>query len=400
MTTESTASREWASRPADERFASIDSLLTAAKSDRDMSQERDVAIRNLRFSSNEDGDLGLSGKNGQFVSFTNFAFRQFLTRIGYPINGIVNDDGAVIPAKLAEQVLNHRIQAQPDDMMVKLLAKKDDDNLFKIRAVTSDKYARFHDANVLPFVKTLSLSGWKVPPARPAFDGQPGTRPATEDDIIQLSQHSGKGLQVQVGDPIAPAGLYRGDRDMFCLLANDRDAEDDGNGGKLMRVLIIQNSEVGYKSFSIFEALLQGICGNHILWGIQNISEVSYRHVGSAYDRIIASLMSLEERATSKRDLSRELDVIRWMRTNDLATDKNSMVESIYKMTTKEISQKDIKAAWDLAENHRDADGAPTTWYGIANGLTRQSQTRTNMDDRLQLDKAVASIYDTAATLV
>ena len=204
-------------------------------------------------------------------------------------------------------------------------------------------------------------------------------------------------MQVNVGDPIAPAGLYMGDRDSFVFLADGDNAVDDGAGNPLMRVLFLSNSEVGHRSFSITEALLQGVCGNHILWGAREVVEVKYRHIGEARDKIFSSLESLMSTVNEPRDLERELRLIEWMRTNNIGTDIDSVVDNVYKTTNKALNKRDIRAGFHLAEENETVDGDPTSWIGIANGLTRQSQTRRNADQRMLMDRATSILFQEAA---
>jgi len=56
--------------------------------------------------------------------------------------------------------------------------------------------------------------GWRVPPAHPLFADQPGVRLASEADVLWPD---GFELSVRVGDAIAPAGLYLGDRSLFAF---------------------------------------------------------------------------------------------------------------------------------------------------------------------------------------
>ncbi len=83
-----------------------------------------------------------------------------------------------------------------------------------------------------------------VPPARPAFPDQPGTRPATEDDVLAVKDF----LSINVGDPVAPAGLYASNHDMFAFLINEENRIDDGSDSGLSRGVFFENSEVGAKA--------------------------------------------------------------------------------------------------------------------------------------------------------
>ena len=78
--------------------------------------------------------------------------------------------------------------------------------------------------------------------ARPVFPNQPGTRPATEADVLQAVTF---GISAKLGDPIAPAGLYLGDRSLFAFLIHEDRRIEDGTDAGLLRGFLVWNSEVG-----------------------------------------------------------------------------------------------------------------------------------------------------------
>jgi hypothetical protein len=60
--------------------------------------------------------------------------------------------------------------------------------------------------------------------------------------------------------------------------------------------------------------------------------------------------------------------------------------------TADRLNFKQLKAAYDLAEQFVDVDGSPRTVWGYVNGLTRLSQQTTYTDDRTFLDRAGSSV--------
>lgn len=390
------AHNQWANREADERFDSLDSLESNAIDDAKHSREVAMAIGNLNIEPLGDDGLVLRGQKG-YAEFTNFAFSQLMRKISYPEGAIVKDGENLIPNRLAADVINHRIQKQEVGTMVKLLLNTKGD-VPLVRSITSDVYARVPDAALIPYLKTLEANGWKVPPARPAFQNQPGTRKATEEDCLYLNSRSG--LAVKPGDLVAPAGLYRGDRDMFCFFTNLEDTTEDDNGGtKLTRILFVSNSEVGYRSFKVTEAICQEVCGNHIVWGAKDIVQVRYKHIGEAWNKIKECLESLIEHL-APRDMTRELQVMEWMRDNNLGSNMEEVTNTVYEMSLKSIAKKNINEAIYICEQNRATDGDPYSWMGVANGLTRLSQRERNADSRMDMDSATAVLFAKASKLV
>jgi len=84
--------------------------------------------------------------------------------------------------------------------------------------MTSEKYTRIWNWEIADRLNEMVEKGWRVPPARPAMPNQPGTRPATVQDVLDVAGF----LSVNLGDPIAPAGLYASDHDMFAFLVFEK----------------------------------------------------------------------------------------------------------------------------------------------------------------------------------
>lgn len=392
------ASRQWANRPDDERFWNLPDMLVAAKNKQTNSKEGIIKLNQIEFvqdeSDPENGLLVRSSKGG-LANISNLAFNQISNKLNYPVSGIIDK----LNAKITCDVLNYRkqkiLEESPDDEILMLLERGNQN--ITIRSINSERYARVYDAEIIPFAQKLQSIGWKIPPARPNGQYKGQTRIATDQDIVSFGKG---GLQVRVGDTIAPAGLYMGDRDMFIFMINDKDIVDDGMGNALMRGVFICNSEVGTKNFSITEFICQGVCGNHIVWGATDIVCVRYRHVGNAYDRINEALNNLTFDHTPK-DWTKEIRTIEWMRNNTIGDNKDDVIENTYKTFRDPcLTQKVLHSAYNNAEQYEDTDGNPNTWYGISNAITRYSQTLGNADKRHDLDTVVGKIYDKASKML
>jgi hypothetical protein len=77
----------------------------------------------------------------------------------------------------------------------------------------------------------LPETGWRVPPARLAQGDDRQARPATASDVLD-DREGGGGLSINLGDMIAPAGLYASDRDMFVFMVNEKNPIEDGRGNR------------------------------------------------------------------------------------------------------------------------------------------------------------------------
>lgn len=389
------ASRQWENRPDDQRFWTLADLKAACDRAKRQAQEVTRKLAGLTFEATEDGGIIVQSETGGRANVSNLAFSQLASRLDYPVSGIVGKLSADLACKVLEYRKQQIVQANPDEECQILLDCGED---VTIRAVTSDKYARFHDADVIPYAEKLQQFGWKVPPARPNSTYKGQTRVATPEDCLTFEGQGMGGAMVRPGDIIAPAGLYRGDRDMFIFMVDDHNLVDDGGGNPLMQGVFIRNSEVGVSNFSVTKFICQGVCGNHIVWGAEQIENVRYRHIGQAVGRIQESMRKflLE---TKPRDWSKELHVIEWMRTNVLGVDRDEVIDKVYGFRENALTKSVIEAALENAEKWRNIDGDPYTWYGFANALTRYSQQSVTADRRFAIDTAAASLFERAAKL-
>ena len=75
-------------------------------------------------------------------------------------------------------------------------------------------------------------------------------------------------------------------------------------------------------------------------------------------------------------------------RTFELANNKENLIKLIFG-AKKIMGKKDVSEAFDLAEENQKIDGAPTTGWGFAQGVTRLARTKKYADERTEMDFAV-----------
>jgi hypothetical protein len=371
------ASHEWANRPADERFATLEDLylhtLTAATN----ATTADALMGQLEVV--PDGkDLKLVTPNG-VLGFNNWSFSQFSNKTGTSAGSVTD-----LPVQLAADTLNYRIKRN-EALETQLYF----DSQTKIaRAVTSQSYGRILNHEVVRAV--IELPGkWVVPPARPAKIGQPGTRLATEADVLANSSHPGMGIKV--GDAIAPAGLYGSDRDVFAFLIDPETRINDGTEGGLSRGFFVRNSEVGNASFELITFNYRFVCGNHICWGVEDVEIVKIKHVGDkarerAFDKMRTALKAYNESSADAMT-----SMIKRARDMELGGTYEDVLDLVFGQK-KLLAKNKVKAAYDKASEFADIDGSPRSVWGFAQGLTRISQDSAYTDERTALDRAAGKI--------
>ncbi len=374
------ASKEWANRPDDERFASLSSLHDHCTYLHDRADEVQVDARSLTVG-HKGADLFLTRGAGP-VHFTNWSFGQMCRRIAAPASYLTS-----LPVALAADCLNSGLQAKNSGQL-SLLLHANGRNV--LRAATSDRYARIWNKSITSRLLSLEAEGWQVPPARPCREGQRGSRPATERDVLAYRQ---SGLSIQVGDTVAPAGLYASDRDMFAFLVNENNRIKDGTEGGLARGFFVKNSEVGDCSFTLTAFLYRFVCGNHIVWGAENVAEVKIRHVGEADGKAFHNL-SVELRKYTAASAKSTEDMIVRAKACQLAKDEEGLLDLLF---NRRIASRDaLEASYVEALKHEDVDGAPVSAWGFAQGMTRYSQTLPYTADRTDLDIAAGKVLSMA----
>src|SRR5436190_19813479 len=99
-----TAHREWASRPPDERYASVHALHEAARARRQRLEERIIEAGEFRTEAVDD-DLAFRESSGRTAALTHWSFGQLATIAGAPSNYLRS-----LPASIASSAINYALQ--------------------------------------------------------------------------------------------------------------------------------------------------------------------------------------------------------------------------------------------------------------------------------------------------
>lgn len=375
------ASNQWATRPDDERFWKLSDAYTATREYRGEAVEKSLLYSDLRVEARE-SDVLLVGKAGIPARLSHWAFGQLAQRCGAPA-GYLRD----LPATLAAQNLNHGLKHRTESETANVLFHRNGSLL--ARAFTSDLYSRVWNHEVIERALQLEFRGWRTPPARPCREGQVGSRIATEADVLDVKGSSG--LSINIGDVIAPAGIYASDHDCFLFLVNEKNRIKDGTEGGLSRGVFITNSEVGAASLRITRFLYRHVCGNHIVWGASNVVETRLRHVGeSVGERFRQSLQAEVEWVdeSSTEDERR----IKTARNFYLGEDKDEVLDKLFGIKSLGLSRAALTTGYEAVDV--DVDGDPRTVWGLAQGLTRASQSTSYADERDRLDRAAGKVVE------
>jgi hypothetical protein len=390
------ANRQWATRPDDERFETLEQMLAVTRGYALSAQTVEAPAASLRVEANGE-DLYLTRGHGG-AKLTHYAFGQIAARASAPANYLRS-----LPPTLAAQNINHGLKEnyQASDDQARILMHQNGSTV--VRAVNGEVYDRTWNYTIVERLMQLRPQGWRVPPARPVREGQKGTRKATEADI--LPNQTDFGLAVKVGDDIAPAGLYASDHDMFAFLVNPERAVKAGNR-MLMRGIIVRNSEVGDGAYSVLYFCMDEVCGNHIIWGVENVHEIRVRHVagrknldqGRTMERAMAKFRLQLARYEAAGAAEQEIKIQRAMEFEIGAT-KEEIIDATFKYAQTHslplMTRSRLEAGLETAEKHEDWYGNPRSAWGLMSGITENSQAEYT-DARTDIDVQAARLLNMA----
>ena len=291
-----TAHREWASRPPDERFASVHALYEAARARRQRIEERTIDTGDFRTEADDD-DLVVRETSGRTATLTNWSFGQLATIASAPPNYL-----RTLPAAIASSAINYGLQGVRREQHQLFV---EDTAPWTVHAVTSPRYARVHHHELAARVLDLMAGHpeWHLP----------------------LGYKDG-----EFGAERVPSGAYLGDRDMFLFLVDgNRDLDDptDRTHAGLFRGFILRNSDVGAAALTLDVFLFRMVCGNHIIWGFQHVAGFRRRHVGaSIQDAWTTSLDGV--RATLDADTANDRTLLLRATTQELGPTRDAVLET------------------------------------------------------------------------
>lgn len=359
------ASRQWATRPADQRFASLTDLHAAVTHHRAVAvEQRSVPLTRLRITTEQDEQgivhpvLGTTTTD-KTAKFTHYSFGQLARKLGAPASYLRG-----LSAGLASANLNEGIRkGVADDASDTTLLFAQNGNLM-LRAMTSDKYTRIWNSDVTSRLLRLVEENPVWQPAPAAFDGS--------------------------------RGLYASDKDMFAFMVDDdRRIFETLPGGGLSRGFFISNSEVGDASFSLTTFLYQYVCGNHMVWGAKGVKNIRIPHIGDADARAFRNI-TLELRKYADETAAHDEAKIEKMIRYEVKGTKDEVLDTIFKSIGGAIPQKTIAQAIEIADKSEDRYGNPRSIFALTSGLTEIARDKVNADERVALEKNAGKVAQIA----
>ena len=339
-------SAQWASRPADQRFLSVDDLIAHFNKIETNEKLLDFALADAEIkvieSKVEDVDDRIEFHLPEVgaVEPSHWSFNQLCYEAGANPDYIRK-----CPAFLQEMNLNYWLWASTNERRAYLMPQK---KSFDLRGVTSQTYGRILNGDVAREIKRVNdeTGGrWKVP-------GMIDWGKMTHNPNVDVTTQS--------------TTLYASDRDMFVFLCDDRNPIeigklDDGSPDYVFRGFIASNSDVGARRFDFMSFLLRGVCFNRNLWGVEDFQQFTIRHTPGAparFDEEVLPALEIYAESTTTNVIgkvkaakqlaiaSTDEEAVDWLRMRGLS--KKLADQSIETSLIEE--QRPLRTIWDASQ--------------------------------------------------
>jgi hypothetical protein len=262
------ASTQWATRPSDQRFRTLEELSEKVKGRRLRSRSVDIDSQRTKVTS-EGGKLIINGTITPCEP-THWSFGQLSTVIGAPAKYL-----RTLPQELLVKNLNHGLETTPRDTHKFMTIASEDESVNTLQAITSPTYGRIWDADCVDAVGRIveRSNGRFHNPLAYAHKGTPN------------------GFQSIDTSKTERAGLYASDRDVFMFMIDGGSILEAGPRAELHRGFFVWNSEVGSKTFGLCTFLFNTVCGNNIVWGATDVNRLVIRHTSGGPGRFDSQAM-------------------------------------------------------------------------------------------------------------
>lgn len=348
-----TVSRQWAMRPYDQRFISLEDLHEFVTSRAVNSEVLVTDTKTLKvYGDDAQNELVVNTALGPKL-FTHWSFGQ-LANVAAAPGGYLRR----LSSRLAADCMNEGLQTSPkEDVMI--LANGND----TLRCVTGPKYGRIWDKEVVEAVQTVTYGGaWKIPSASYASR-----------------------------DPKRATTLYASDRDVFIFLV-DEDHPIELNGESLFRGFYTWNSEVGSQVFGLATFLYRFVCDNRMIWGMQHKNEIRIRHSAGAPARfVLEGQKALAD--YSQQSVAPVVEQIKRAQNIRLGKDEDEVKEFLRKRGM------NLATADRVIEAAKIEEGDYNSAWAVANGITAAARAIQHTDTRVQMEREAGKLMDTVLNL-
>lgn len=358
------ASRQWASRPDDERFTSLTDMLNFSRASQLTSVEKVRAVHQIEATAIDENGLGIA-IDGEILEPTNWAFGQLAQRVSAPAHYLRK-----LPAKLAADCINDGISRESGDLGILSRSKG-------VRAFTGPTYGRIWNAQVIE--QLVGRFG----------DGLTGD--------YRVPGEFGQAVKVTKENTT----LYASDRDMFVFLADEVNKIEvpnrrNGKSALMSSGFFTWNSEVGSgggwssgnQTLGIMRFFFDYACSNRIVWGAECVQEIRIRHTAGAPLRFLDQVQpALDAYAAQDTSIIKAI--------TDARSHKIGDVDDVEKFLNERFTKTEARAIElaHLEDEHRPIE---TLWDAVT-GATAYARQIPFQDQRVAFERKAGKILDLAA---
>lgn len=365
MATLMQASSQWATRPADQRFTSMDTMLDHFLSVRRNSRQLNVSSRSLHAvptGNTADAGLQIVGPSGTPTDPTHWSFGQLATLADAPAGYLRK-----LPAPIAADCINIGLARRAVEDVGVLVSRDTETGGIDLRAATGPRYGRVWNADVMHAL--VDRFG----------DGITGD--------FRVPGEFGKRVDVTKSNTT----LFASDEDMFVFLADEENRIEmpnrrDGKSGSLARGFFVWNSEVGAQTLGVGVFLFDYACCNRIVWGAEGYKEIKIRHTSGAPDRFIhevaPTLIGFANASASPIETA-------------LKAAQAKRVDDVDALLANRFGARMVDR---LKARHVIEEGRPIeTLWDVATAGTALARDIGNTNDRVKLERLASGVLDLVA---
>jgi hypothetical protein len=367
-------SREWASRPDDQRYLNLADLDQALRARADACRDFIVPTERVSIDARLDDDDSLMVRlpDGRLANPSHWAFGQLAQQAAAPAGYL-----RTLPAPIAGIALQYGLAQQRDAVKFQTFERDGD---VQLRSVTGPAYGRIFDHRLVAAVRKIAGNGtgdtrWKVP-------GCINWQSRTYNPHVDITKET--------------TTLYASDRDVFLFLVDDLNPIEagrlpDGSPDLFFRGFFAWNSEVGSRTLGIATFYLRGVCQNRCLWGVEQFREIRIRHTKNAADRFAYQVAPVL-RAYAESSPQPFIAAMNKAQARVVAKTDEEGVEFLQRQKfTQPQAQKILETVF------REEGHPARTLYDMVQGITALARTRPHQDDRLALETRAKSLIDRTA---
>lgn len=360
------AFNQWISRPADERFETLDQLAEKVSARRMRSRARDVFAEKVAVETDSDGRLLINSEIEPSMP-SHWAFGQLASQIKAPAAYL-----RTLPPDLVVRNINHGLANNTAKDQLKFMTiQPESDGPSTLQAINGVGYGRIWDADCVKAVQRIvDASGGKFhnPVAFDPYGGSP-----------------------------KPQGLYASDHDVFMFMIDGGSFLEGGDRAKLHRGFIVWNSETGARTLGAMTFFHNGVCGNHIIWGASDVNKLIIRHTSSGPERFANEVMPTLKGYVESSPTT-ELAIIRKAQEMLLPWKAGLTGDDLTKAAvdfgrSHNLSRPEMVGALNSA---RAEEGECRTIWQMVQGLTAYARGFEWVDSRLDLEKRAGKLLDLA----